>query len=70
MQTLKRVASLQLVWHDGWTDAWLTPMQQGIQISEQVRHDAQQAILTHPRFQAICTNLHLTPNWAQLGSTQ
>jgi len=70
MQTLKRVASLKLVWHKGWLDAWLTPMQQGIQISEQVRHDAQQAISTHPRFQAVCTTLHLTPNWAQLESIQ
>jgi DNA polymerase III gamma/tau subunit len=65
MQTLKRVASLQLVWHKGWQDAWLTPMQQGIQVSEQAQQDAKAAVIAHPRFQEICNNLQLTPNWAQ-----
>jgi len=65
MQTLKRVASLQLVWHKGWQDAWLTPMQQGIQVSEQAQKDAKVAVIAHPRFQEICNNLQLTPNWAQ-----
>jgi len=66
MQTLKRVAALQLVWHKGWSDAWLTPMQQGIAASEQAISDAKQAILADTRFQSICNNLQLTPNWAQL----
>ncbi len=65
MQTLKRVASLQLVWHNGWQDAWLTPMQLGIQVSEQAQQGAKAAVIAHPRFQEICNNLQLTPNWAQ-----
>jgi hypothetical protein len=65
MQTLRRVASLQLVWHKGWQDAWLTPMQQGIQVSEQAQKDAKAVVMAHPRFQEICNNLQLTPNWAQ-----
>jgi DNA polymerase-3 subunit gamma/tau len=65
MQTIKRIASLQLVWHKGWQDAWLTPMQQGVQASEQAQQDAKAAVMVHPRFQEVCNNLHLTPNWAQ-----
>lgn len=65
-KTLQKVASLQLVWHQGWQDAWLTPMQYGQQASEQMQSDAQKAVAEHPRFQEICNSLQLTPNWAQL----
>jgi DNA polymerase-3 subunit gamma/tau len=65
-KTVQKVASLQLVWHTDWQDAWLTPMQRGQQASEQMQSDVQKAVAEHPRFQEICNSLQLTPNWAQL----
>jgi DNA polymerase-3 subunit gamma/tau len=64
-QAIARVG-LKLVWHQGWQDAWLTPVQQVQQLSEQVLVTAKQDIGDNSRFQALCATLDLTPNWAQL----
>ncbi len=65
LQAISQKTKIDVRWHNGWQSTWLTPVQQNQQLAEQSIIDAKAVITDNMRFQSLCNQLTLTPNWAQ-----